>query len=90
MTQRRQKGERAPAPVRHLGDQPPAAPTPAVLPGDVGLGPGLVDQAARVKPVLILLPALAPARHVGAILIGGEQAFFHRDPLASSNRHIAP
>jgi hypothetical protein len=33
-------------------------------------------QATGIKPALMLLPPQAPARHVGAILLGGEQAFF--------------
>jgi hypothetical protein len=49
-----------------------------VLAGHIGLGPGLVDedQAVRIKTPLILLPLGAPAGDVGAVLLGGEQAFF--------------
>jgi hypothetical protein len=52
-----QEGQRAPAPVRHLGNQTAAAGTASVPAGHVGLGPGLVDehQAPQVKPALILL-----------------------------------
>src|SRR5437879_3036101 len=76
--QRGQEGQRAPAPVPHLGHQAPAAQRAPMAAGHVGLGPGLVDehQATGIKPVLILLPPLPPAGHVGAILLGGEQAFF--------------
>jgi hypothetical protein len=65
-------------PLWHLGDQTLAALTAAVLAGHVGLGPGLVDedQAARIKAPLVLLPSGAPAGDVGAVLLGGEQAFF--------------
>jgi hypothetical protein len=64
--------------VWHLGHQTPAAQRAPVAPRHVGLGPGLVDehQATRIKPALIFLPLLPPAGHVGAILLGGEQAFF--------------
>jgi hypothetical protein len=43
----------------------------------VGLRPGLVDedQALGINPPLILPPLRPPARHVGAILLGGVQAF---------------
>lgn len=73
-----QEGERAPAPVRHLGHQPVAASAAAVQAGHVGLGPGLVDedQAPGINPSLILLPLRPPARDVGSILLGGVQTFF--------------
>jgi hypothetical protein len=73
-----EKGERAPAPLWHLGDQTLAALTAAALAGHVGLGPGLIDedQAARIKAPLVLLPLDPPASDVGAVLLGGEQAFF--------------
>jgi hypothetical protein len=72
--QGRQEGQGAPAAVRHLGDQPGAASAAPVTPGHIGLGPGLVDkdQARGIKPVLVSLPS----GHVGAILLGGVQAFF--------------
>jgi hypothetical protein len=57
---------------------PAAAGTAAVDARHVGLGPGLVDedQARRVKPALILLPAGAPACDVRSVLLGRVQAFF--------------
>ena len=64
--------------VRDLVDQPPASGAAAVGAGHVGLGPGLVDehQTAWIKPGLMASPALALARHVQAVLLDGEQAFF--------------
>jgi hypothetical protein len=64
--------------MRHLGDQTAAAGTAPVPAGHVGFGPSLVDedQAARVKPALMLLPSGAPPGDVGAILLAGVQAFF--------------
>jgi hypothetical protein len=46
--------------------------------GDVGLGPGFVDeyQAPGVKPALISLPPDPAASDVGAILLAGVQRFF--------------
>ncbi|MDB5381954.1 MAG: hypothetical protein JWO26_1586, partial [Rhodospirillales bacterium] len=42
------------------------------------LGPGFVDedQARRVKAPLVLAPLVAPAGHIGAVLLGGAEAFF--------------
>ena len=73
-----QEGQRSPVPLRHLGQELSPARRPAAQPRHVGLGPGLVDedQPRRIKPALIGLPALALSRHVGAILLGGEQSFF--------------
>jgi hypothetical protein len=44
----------------------------------VGLGPGLVDedQARRVKPALMHLPARAAARDVRPSLLVGAAVFF--------------
>ncbi len=36
----------------------------------------LTYPAPGINPVLILLPLRPPARHVGAVLLGGVQAFF--------------
>src|SRR6185369_7020939 len=76
--QRGQEGERVPAPVRDLGYQPITQPAAAMNARHVGFGPSLVDedQTPRINPTLILLPLRATPRHVGAILLGGVQAFF--------------
>ena len=73
-----EEGQRPPAAMRHLGDQPLAAGRPAVAARHVGLGPGLVDedQARRIKPALILLPLRPPPCDVGPVLLAGVQAFF--------------
>ena len=73
-----QKGERAPSPVRHLGNQARAAQRASVTAGHVGLGPSLVDedQAPWIKPALILLPPLPPQGDVRPVLLAGVQAFF--------------
>ena len=78
MAQRRQKGQRSPAAVRHLGDQPRAAAAAAMAAGHIGFGPGLVDeyQAPGVKPALMRLPSGPAAGDVGAILLAGVQNFF--------------
>jgi hypothetical protein len=70
--QRGNEGERGPATVRDLGDEPPAARAATMGAGHVGLGPGLVDedQARRIKPLLPPFPALALPGHVRPILLG--------------------
>jgi hypothetical protein len=77
-TQGGQKGQRAPAAVRHLGDQPGAASATPMAAGHIGLGPGLVDedQALGVKPALVLPPPDASPGDVGTVLFAGVQAFF--------------
>ena len=78
VAQRGEEGQRSPAAVRRLGDEPLAAWRTAMGARHVGLGPGLVDEdeAGRIKPSLIRLPARAPPGHVGPILLAGVQAFF--------------
>src|SRR5947209_15521347 len=78
VAQRRQKGQRAPAALRHLGDQASAATAAPMPAGHIGLGPGLVDehQALGIKPALIRLPPGPAASDVGAILLAGAQGFF--------------
>lgn len=73
-----QEGHGFPVAVRDLGHQPLAAGATAVGAGHVGLGPGLVDedQAARIKPGLMALPARPLPGHVRTVLLGAEQAFF--------------
>ena len=44
VAQRRQKGQGAPAALRHLGDQASAATAAPMSAGHVGLGPGFVDK----------------------------------------------
>ena len=91
--QRRQKGQGAPARLRHLGDQAGAAGASPMPPGHVGLGPGLVDkdQPFGVKPALVFLPLLAPAGDVGAILLAGVQALFlNVMPSRAKNAQSAP
>jgi hypothetical protein len=64
--------------VGNLGDKPLAPKGPAMGSGHVCLGPGLVDehQPAGIKPPLILLPLLPPARDLRPQLLDGEQSFF--------------
>ena len=64
--------------LRHLGEQLAPARGPAAQACHVGLGPGLIDedQSGWIKPVLMRYPAQASSRHVGTILLGGEQSFF--------------
>ena len=51
---------------------------PAMAPGHIGLGPGLIDehQTPGVKPALMRRPSGPAAGHVGAILFAGVQSFF--------------
>jgi hypothetical protein len=78
MAKRGDEGERAPSAERRSGDQLAASPAPATERRHVRLGPSLVDedQALGIKPSLILLPLLAPARDRRPQLLGGEQRFF--------------
>src|SRR4051794_9252724 len=91
--QRRQKGQRAPASLRHFGNEAGAAGTSPMAPGHVGLGPGLVDedQVFGVEPTLIFLPPLAPAGDIGAVLFAGVQALFlNVMPSRTKNAQSAP
>ena len=59
---------------------------PAVEPGHVGLGPGLVDedQSRRIDALLMASPAPAMALYVRAILLArDERLFFERDADAA-------
>ena len=58
-----QEGQRAPPPVRRLGDQTLAPLRAAMAPRHVRLHPGLIDedQPTWRQPALILLPARTPA-----------------------------
>jgi len=73
-----QEGHGPPAALRHLGEQLLPTRRPAAQARHVGLGPGLIDedQPCRIKSALVGLPASAPVRDVGSILLGGEQRFF--------------
>ena len=73
-----QEGQRAPPPVRRLGDQTLAPLRAAMAPRHVRLHPGLIDedQPTWRQPALILLPARTPAGHVRPVLLGCVQAFF--------------
>lgn len=67
-----------PAPVRNFGAQTHAAQAAAMRARHIGFGPGFVDedQARWIKLALMTPPAVAFARHVGAILFAGVQGFF--------------
>jgi hypothetical protein len=75
--QRGEEGHGAPAAVRHLGDEPLAPGGATVAAGHVDLSPGLVDEdeARRVKPALMALPADALGGDVRPVLLAGAQAF---------------
>jgi hypothetical protein len=94
VAQRGQEGHRAPAAVRHFGDEPRAAQRAAVAARHVGLGPGLVDedQPRRIELALMQLPSGPLPRHVSAILLAGVHAFFEADPRVVEqppNRSVA-
>ena len=78
VAQRGQKGQRPPAALGNLGDQPFAAQRPSMAAGHIGLGPGLVDEdeTRGIKLVLIPFPLCPPPCDVGTILFAGAQAFF--------------
>ena len=63
------EGQRAPAAMRQLGDQPGAARPAPVAARHGGLGPSFVEehQAPRIKPGLMCLASGAPAGDVEAI-----------------------
>lgn len=77
-TQGGNEGHRLPVTVRDLGVEPLPFGCPAAQGSHVGLGPGLVDEdeASGIKPVLELLPLLAPPGDLRAQLLGGQNAFF--------------
>jgi len=76
--QRGEEGHGRPAALRRLAVQRLAALSPAMAPGHVGLGPGLVDedQTAGIDTVLVLLPPGPAAGDVRSILLAGEHGFF--------------
>jgi len=78
MPQSGQEGERTPFTERCSGDQLLPTRRPAPDRRHVRLRPGLIDEdeAARVKPTLILLPLCPPSRDLRPQLLDGEQRFF--------------
>ena len=76
--QRGEEGYGSPTSLRHFAQELLAARCPAAQRRHVGLSPGLIDEdePRGIKPALICLPPLTPSRHVGTILLGGEQCFF--------------
>ena len=65
-------------PLRDLCREPPAPRAPTSDGSHVGLDPGFIDEdeTGRINPRLIFFPTRAAARHVGAILLGRQHAFF--------------
>ncbi len=55
---------------------------PAMVPGDVGLGPSLLDehQTTWIDAILGLLPPHPPTGDVRSILLVGEHGFFEASP----------
>lgn len=78
MPERGQEGQRAPMAKGGAGNQFLSSRGPSTDRRHVGLGPGLIDEheAPGIKPPLILLPLLAPARDLRPQLFDGEQRFF--------------
>ena len=78
VAQRANEGHGLPMSMRHMGDQPLAARTPAAQRRHVGLDPGFVDEdkAARVDPGAIMVPSPASACYVRPDLLGGQNGFF--------------
>lgn len=76
--QRGDEGHRLPMAIGHLGVEPLADRGPASQWRHVRLGPGLIheDETSGIRPVLELLPLLAPPGHLGPQLFGGKHAFF--------------
>ena len=73
-----EKGQGAPAPLGRQPIKSLALSAPTAQWRHVGADPGLIDedQPVRVEAPLPGLPASAPAGHVWAELLKGEQAFF--------------
>ena len=73
-----EEGHCLPVTVRDLCREPPAPRAPTSDGSHVGLDPGFIDEdeTGRINPRLIFFPARAAARHVGAILLGRQHAFF--------------
>ena len=73
-----QEGQRPPASMWRLSDEPFAASAMPMGARHVGLDPGLVDedQASWIEFALMRLPAYAPPGDVRPVLLGCVQAFF--------------
>src|ERR1700724_718969 len=78
------EGHCLPVTVRDLCREPAAPRAPTSDWSHVGLDPGFIDEdeTGRINPRLIFFPARAAARHVGAILLGRQHAFFEAHSLA--------
>ena len=78
MPERGQKGQCPPMAEGRAGNQLLATWCPSADWRHVGLGPSLIDEdeTPGIKPALILLPLLAPARDLRPQLFDGEQCFF--------------
>ena len=73
-----EEGHCLPVTVRDLCREPPAPRAPTSDWSHVGLDPGFIDEdeTGRINPRLIFFPTRTAARHVGAILLGRQHAFF--------------
>jgi len=73
-----EEGHCLPVTVRDLCREPPAPRAPTSDGSHVGLDPGFIDEdeTGRINPRLIFFPTRPAARHVGAILLGRQHAFF--------------
>lgn len=74
----RKEGQGAPMAIGDLGMKPLANRRPTAQRRHVGFRPGLVDEdePRRIKPPLVLLPALSPPGDLWPELFGGQHAFF--------------
>ena len=87
------EGRGIPVPVRHSINQPMTHLCPAVKPGHIGLGPGLVDedQFGRIKRPLALPPFCTSCDDVRPILLTRpERLFFSVSPSSLNVYQINP
>ena len=86
-----QKGGRLPASVGNSRDQSRASPAAAIGPGQIGLGPGLIEEDDYVGVYRQLLgsPAAAGLRNVFARLLDREQRLFFASVVARDRRGSA-
>ncbi|MEM6465828.1 MAG: hypothetical protein AAF679_04905 [Pseudomonadota bacterium] len=85
MSQRRDKGLRAPVPERRVIDQPLAARGPTAGLDHVGFQPGFVQKAdafehMRHEGLAVRDPDMPLARHPGALLLKRLQVFVGETP----------